>query len=136
MVQLMLQFHWLGSPWRQADIFRNSSSSRIIDLLSNMVEWEKRKRQYKSLLIEYSWFTSYIAIAEWPSAIVKWSHCKVKPLKSQVVFYFLFLTLTYSYLVSLWLSNPGNNCNNNYFSICTGNITPGYTTDLSSSIGT
>ena len=44
LVQLLLHFHWLRSPWWQSDIFRYAPSSRkMVILFVNISKWENRK---------------------------------------------------------------------------------------------
>ena len=100
----------------------------------NLGEREQAKQKYKSLFMKYSQLfkklhTHYQVKAMEYEAIAKWR---------------LFLTLLFSYFVRIqtiyflfgkFLTYSNNKCNNNYFSICFGNIAFAHCTDLASSVG-
>ena len=96
-VQLMLRFHWVGSPSERVKIFRYTSSSRrMVAFLVNIDERRKKK-----------WSHFYKATATKP---LQWSNYKVMSL-------FLSATLLCSYLVRMltilflsgkFLTYPGN----------------------------
>ena len=101
---------------------------------------EKRKRKDTPLFIKYlqtAFFESYTAIAMWRLAMAKWSHCK------ETSFFLIFNSFLFVYcensnkfghsLVSvkhIWAINTIPTV----ISICAGNITFGYCTDLASSV--
>ena len=100
----------------------------------NLGEREQAKQKYKSLFMKYSQLfkklhTHYQVKAMEYEAIAKWR---------------LFLTLLFSYFVRIqtiyflfgkFLTYSNNKCNNNFFSICFGNIALAHCTDLASSVG-
>ena len=100
----------------------------------NLGEREQAKQKYKSLFMKYSQLfkklhTHYQVKAMEYEAIAKWR---------------LFLTLLLSYFVRIqtiyflfgkFLTYSNNKCNNNFFSICFGNIALAHCTDLASSDG-
>ena len=76
LVQLLLHFHWLRSPWWQSDIFRYTPSSRkMVILFVNISKWENRKPLQGSNCKVFSFICNsylYVSRENWSNLVSFW----------------------------------------------------------------
>ena len=128
-VQLIMSFHWLISPWRRADIFRYSPSSRkMVALFVNMGEWEKSKALERSHCNEAiaKWYRFFLSSNDVVFSIFQSSFIRI----SSGLNHFSF------YLISFQHIRAVNTIMTVFlvFFIFIGNIALGHRTDISGNI--